>query len=283
MPWIERQIQRFPVLWKRLDMTGSYSLVDPYQLKDHAVIVGYGQIGQHLVDVLTSLEVTPIVIEMDSELVAELNEREVPVLYGDAANSEVIMHAGLRWAKVLVITIPDEPAVAMIITAARDINPDLPIIVRADTEEGMPSLARLGANHVIMPELEGSLEITQRTLLQLGYPLREVAEFIESRRRDFMTSGPDADLEYGSLRDLLLAYKGIEITWSPLEEGSPLIGQSIAEANLRAKTGASIIAIIRDSQLVANPKSSFVFMQGDLVGMIGEEKQLAAIAHLIRP
>lgn len=283
MPWIEKQIQRFPGLWKRLDMTGSYSLVDPHHVKDHVVIVGYGQIGRHLVDVLKSLDITPLVIEMDSELIAELNEKEVPVLYGDAANSEVITHAGLRTAKVLVITIPDEPAVAMIITAARDINPDLPIIVRADTEEGMPSLADLGANYVIMPELEGSLEITQRTLLQLGYPLREVAEFIESRRRDFTTSGSEADLEYDSLRDLLLAYKGIEITWVPLAEGSPVIRQTIAEANLRAKTGASIIAIIRDSQLIANPKSSVAFMPGDLVGMIGEEKQLAAATRLISP
>ena len=238
------------------------------------VIIGYGRVWKHLVDVLMSLTIPLLVIESDVERVETLNTHNIATLYGDAANSEVITHAHLERARALVVTVPEETAAAMIVASARNLNPNLPIIVRAATEEGVDHFVALGANHIVHPELEGGLEMVHHTLLQLGFPLREVHEYSEAVRRDRYNIEISSSDEHRSLHDLLIATDSIEITWFKLGEESPLVGQTLMEANIRSQTGASVVALIRDNHLIANPKSLTVFKAGDRVGLIGEKEQI---------
>jgi monovalent cation:H+ antiporter-2, CPA2 family len=150
----------------------------------------------------------------------------------------------------------------------------LPIIARAATEQGVRELADLGAQYVVHPELEGGLELVHHTLLSLGFPLREVHAYAEAVRRDHYNANITADEEYQSLHDLLHAMQGIEIFWMQLSAASPLIGRSLAEADIRSRSGASVVALIRNHQLLANPKSLTVFEEGDRVGLIGDQEQL---------
>jgi CPA2 family monovalent cation:H+ antiporter-2 len=120
---------------------------------------------------LGELDIPYLVIESDSERIETLALRGVPTLYGDASNSEVLTHAGLERARALVVAAADESATELIVGAARDIAPNLPIIARATTEEGLTHLAQLGAQDVIHPELEGGLEIVRHTLLALDFPV----------------------------------------------------------------------------------------------------------------
>jgi CPA2 family monovalent cation:H+ antiporter-2 len=147
---------------------------------------------------------------------------EIPTLYGDASNSEVITYANLGQARALVVTVPDETTATLIVTAARDLNPDLAIIARAESEEGVHSLSKLGANHVVHPELEGGLELVHHTLLSLGFPLRQVHEYSESVRRDHYDIDITSDAEYRSLHELVRAFEGIEITWRLWANPAPL-------------------------------------------------------------
>jgi len=59
------------------------------------------------------------------------------------------------------------------------------------------------------------------------------------------------------------------------------VGQALAEADLRVRTGASVVAILRDGQLMANPKSMTVFEAGDRIGLIGEREQIEAVEKLL--
>jgi CPA2 family monovalent cation:H+ antiporter-2 len=59
------------------------------------------------------------------------------------------------------------------------------------------------------------------------------------------------------------------------------VGQTLAEANLRAKTGASIVAILREGYLIANPKSVTIFQAGDRVGLIGDTQEIDAVGTLM--
>ena len=281
MPRLERLLQRTPGLWRRLESNRPLPVVDTDSLKDHVVIIGYGRVGSQLVNVLETLETPRLVIETDLEKVELLNERNTPTLFGDAASPEIINHAHLGAAKALVCTVPEETTATLIVTAARDINPDLPIIVRAASVEGVLRLGQLGAHHVVHPEMEGGLELMHHTLLELGYPLRQVHSFTEAVRQDHYNSEINTDEEHRSLHEMIAATEGIEITWLPVEENSPLIGISLAEANLRARTGASVVAVLRSQQLIANPKSGMEFEVGDRVGMIGEADQIQAAREWI--
>jgi len=119
------------------------------------------------------------------------------------------------------------------------------------------------------------------TLLQLGFPLREVHEYTEAVRRDHYNTQVTTDEEHRTLHELLHAFKGIDISWITLESSSPLVGRSLSQVNLRSITGASVVTLIRDSHLTANPKSATVFEAGDRIGFIGDEAQIVSARKMI--
>ena len=247
----------------------------------HVVIVGYGRVGRHIVNLLGQMNIPHLVIDADAERVEELSRRGVPNLYGDAANSEVLTHAGLERARALVVAGPDESASELVVAAARDLAPELPIIARATTEEGIEQLAKLGAQDVIHPELEGGLEIVRHTLLKLDFPVQEIIRYMDAVRRDHYDMQINTEEEHRLLHDLIHASGNIEVTWFRLEAGNPLAGRTLQEVNLRALTGASVVAIMRNRQLIANPKSFNVFEAEDRVGIIGDKDQLEAVERLL--
>lgn len=274
LPVLEQWLRRVPGLWRQLDAGTALAEIDEQQLTGHVVIIGYGRVGKHLVDVLMSFEIPILVIESDVERVETLNARNIATLYGDAANSEVITHAHLERARALVVTVPQESAAAMVVASTRHLNPKLPIIVRVATQEGVHQLAALGADEIVHPELEGGLEMVNHTLLQLGFPLRQVHEYSEAVRRDRYDIQISSIDEHRSLHALFMATDTIEITWLKLEEGSPIVGQTLLETNIRSRTGASVVALIRDNRLIPNPKSLTKFKAEDRVGLIGEKEQI---------
>ena len=139
----------------------------------------------------------------------------------------------------------------------------------------------LGARYVIHPELEGGLEMLRHTLLELGFPLREIYRFTDALRRDRYDSPVDTEEEHRLLRDLTDAAGAIEITWLRIPAGHEIVGRTLAEADLRARTGASVVAILRDHHLLANPKSMTVFEAEDRIGLIGDAEQMSDAERLL--
>jgi CPA2 family monovalent cation:H+ antiporter-2 len=277
----EKLFRRFPRLWQTLDHHRPEPLAVEEKFEGHVVIVGYGRVGRHIVNVLEEIQIPSLVIDSDAERIEELNSRSISTLYGDASNSEVLTHAGLENARALVVAGPDESASELVVAAARDLAPDLPIIARATTEEGIDQLAKLGAQDVIHPELEGGLEIVRHTLLKLGFPVHEIMRYVDAVRNDHYDLQVNTEEEHRLLHELVHAIGNIEVTWMQLEEGNPIIGNTLAEANLRARTGASVVAIMRNRELLANPKSSTVFESGDRVGFIGDQEQVEEVEKLL--
>jgi CPA2 family monovalent cation:H+ antiporter-2 len=277
----EQWLQRFPTLWRMLDRKGP-PLPQPVKaMEGHVVIVGYGRVGRHIVSLLGEMGVPHLVVEADSNRGEELSRRGIPTLYGDAANSEVLTHAGLDRARAVVVAGPDEDASALVVTAVRDLAPELPIIARASTEDGTKRLSELGAQDVIHPELEGGLEIVRHTLLQLGFHSQEIYRYTDAVRRDHYDINLNTEEEHRLLHELLDAANSLEIRWFRLPPDNPLVGQTLAQANLRARTGASIVAIMRDGHLIANPKSMTEFQADDRIGLIGEQEETDAAEKLL--
>jgi CPA2 family monovalent cation:H+ antiporter-2 len=76
------------------------------------------------------------------------------------------------------------------------------------------------------------------------------------------------------LRHLLSASDNIGITWLRLAADTPLVGQTLAEANLRARTGASVVIVMRSRELITNPEPQAMLQANDLVGLVGDRNQL---------
>jgi CPA2 family monovalent cation:H+ antiporter-2 len=238
-------------------------------------------VGHHIVDVLGYLGVPRLVVESEADRIEELRKQGISTLFGDPANSEVLNHARLEHARALVVSLPDEATAGLIVAAARELAPALTIIARATTQAGVGQLAGLGAQDVIHPELEGGLEIVRHTLLRLGFPLREVQRYADVvRRNEHYHVAINSDAEHDVLHQLMDAAQSLEIIWFHLHAGHPLIGATLSEANIRARTGASVVALWRDGAIHPNPKSQTRFQEGDRVGLIGDELQLTAAEEI---
>ena len=273
--------KKFPVLWRALDRHAPIPAALDETIKDHVVIVGYGRVGSHIVNLLVKMSVPHLVIDSDPDHIEQLNQKGILNLYGDASNSEILTHAHLEQARALVVASHDEPANELVVAAARDISSDLPIVARAATEAGINHLAQVGAEDVIHPELEGGLEIVRHTLLKLDLPVTEIIRYMDAVRRDHYDTQLNTQEEHRLLHDLINASGNIEVTWFSLNADNPLVGRTLQDANLRALTGASVVAIMRKGQLIANPKSLTTFEAEDRVGFIGDNEQIEATERLL--
>ena len=220
---VESWLRRMPAIWARLDRTGP-TAVSPVRKRSPTTWWSWAAAGWAATSSTwrRELNIPHLVIESNVERVEELNRLGTPTLYGDAANSEVLTHAGLDRACALVVTLPEETSSELVVAAARqpgsgaaDHRPR-----RAPTE-GVVRLAQLGAQDVIHPEMEGGLEIVRHTLLQLGFPLREVYRYADAVRQDHYDVQVNSSEEHRLLHNLLDAVGTIEISWLRLRRRQP--------------------------------------------------------------
>lgn len=277
----EKFLQKIKPLWRLLDRHGPAPLPVEESIEGHVVVFGYGRVGTYIVNLLKRVSIPYLVIDSDVERIEELSRQGIPNLYGDASNTEVLTHAGLNRARALVVAGPDEESSELIIKATREIAPELPIIARATTEEGINHLAELGAGDVIHPELEGGLELVRHTLLKLNFPVQEIIRYMDAVRRDHYDTQVNTQEEHRLLHDLIHASQHLEVSWLTLNSENPLVNQTIETANLRARTGASVVAIMRNGKLIANPKSQTIFEANDRIGFIGDPEQIEAVEKLL--
>jgi TrkA domain protein len=73
------------------------------------------------------------------------------------------------------------------------------------------------------------------------------------------------------------------IEWVDIGEDSPVAGQTLAGADLRAESGVSVIAVQRGEETVPNPGPEFRIEPGDILVTLGTREQQAAFAQRCRP
>ena len=181
IPLAERLLRRLPPLWRTLDRQGPLP-EGTMPRSGHAVIVGYGRVGEMTGHALGGLSLPFGVIEADIGLARRLNSAGIPTIWGDAASIEVLKKAGLEGASLVVLAVPDESTTFLVLSNVRNLNPSVPIIVRARTAAEAPILLFLGATEVVIPEYEGGLEVMRRSLVTLGFDEEEVLHLSNADR-----------------------------------------------------------------------------------------------------
>lgn len=282
-PHIQKWMESKPTLRRIFERRASVIEVAPEVLTDHVVIIGYGRAGGYTARILEEIGEPYLIIESDLSIVERIAEEGVPVLFGDASNSEILRHAGLERASALVVTGVDDAAGQLIIGHAHAAAPSLPIIARANTQAGVVALLEHGAHHVVQPELEGGLEIMRHTLLDLGKAPGQIQQYADAVRQNAYSAVSSRRQRPHALDQLITAIRGVEVQWSSIEPESEVVGMTLANANVRATCGASIVAIVRNGEIMANPKSNTVLEEGDLIGVIGSPQEIAEACRIFTP
>lgn len=193
---LHRLAQRYSPLRRLLAGEGKVEAGEhPPALSGHAVIVGYGDVGRLLSEVLRARRLAQLVVDHDPHAIEALRGQGIPCIYGDGANEMVLAQASLGRARLLVVTVPDPIAARMTVEAARRLNPRLDVVARAPSPSAMRLLQGSGASEVVNPALEVSLELTRHALHRFGLSSIEALSLVNRLRLDRYRSEGEEERE----------------------------------------------------------------------------------------
>jgi CPA2 family monovalent cation:H+ antiporter-2 len=249
-------------------------------LRDHVVIAGGGRVGLQIARVLKQAGHAFVVIEFDQRRVEQAKVEGMPVIYGDAGQTLVLEAAELAHARLLLVTTPSVPTAREVVERARAMNPGLHVVARAADAAQVEQLAELGVIEVVQPAMEAGLEMTRQALLHLDVPPSEIERYADDVRHKLYAPLFERSEGYRTLAKLRAAREHMELTWVELPEGSPLLGRTLRDAEVRSRTGASVVAVLRDGVLRPNPEAGFSLAAGDHVAVIGLAAERSAFQSL---
>lgn len=253
-----------------------------YGLNSHVVIVGFGVNGENLVSVLRATGIGFCVVEMTRALARKATEMQAPTIVGDASRMSILRSAGLDTARALVVAINDPVATCRIVAQAREIRPELYILVRTTSVSFLERLYQLGANVVVPADFEVSIKIFAHVLTEMRIPDNVVQAQIASVRAGGygLLRGIQVDKQQ-NLQELLEVFRLTATQTHYLGEDSPIRDKTIAETHMRRDTGATIIAVVREGKATTNPAPDLALKFGDVLVLVGSHAQLDSARKLL--
>ncbi len=172
-------------------------------------------------------------------------------MVSDATEDIVLLDAGLKKAKGIIICLPEDAYTLLTTLTARGINPVIQIVARAERLESEEKLLRAGANIVINPSSIGG-------------------------KRMAMSILKPTSVEYV---DTLLHSKNEEYSVEEIRiiNGSSLIGKTIAEADILGNYDTLIMGIARNGSIIANPPAHEMLKEMDCLIAFGSGPRLSLL------
>jgi CPA2 family monovalent cation:H+ antiporter-2 len=134
------------------------------KLSNHAIIVGYSMAGRNLCQTLACQDISFIVIDFDPMIVKAELKAGLKIIYGDASRQEVLKHAGIDRARIIVLTPSDPDVLIRSAELAARLNPAVQVLCRVRYSTLAEDLKAVGADKIIAEDMAGSLEITKCVL-----------------------------------------------------------------------------------------------------------------------
>lgn len=249
------------------------------KLNNHLIIVGYGLNGRNMVRASKIARIPYAIVDFNPEIVRKEQRRNEPIYYGDAASDPVLLAAGIRRASVVVVAVPDSASTFGIAAAARSLNPAAYIIIRTRSTRDMEALYKLGVDEVISQDFETSVEIFSRVMARYLVPRDEIEQMVADIRSDGyrMFRSLSFQPSNAGLKDLMTQ---VELATFRVLPRCYVAGKSLEDIHLRRKFGLSVLLLRRNDELISNPSGELVLLEGDVVTLMGDQKQVACAVSL---
>ena len=196
VPRMERWVSSRPALSRLLNL----HLVDagapaerPARSSDRrrrAIVVGYGPTGRTVVRLLRDNGLEPTVIELNLETVRKQRHQGLDAVYGDVTQRDTLEGAASDNADTLILTSAGMGSAAEVIRMARDINPRIHVLARAQYLRDLPTLVAAGADEVFTGEGEVALSLTESILDRLGATPEQIDRERDRAHRELFGKQP---------------------------------------------------------------------------------------------
>lgn len=154
------------------------------RLMDHILVAGYGRSGRAVAGVLRAAGLPVVVIELNHAIFNDLRADGVPAVWGDVTSEEILRAAGLKNARMLILTVPDADTVKLAAERARRLAAQVPVIARAARVQVIDELKRIGATSAVLPEFEGGMEMARQAMIRSGIdPAQAERTILEVKER----------------------------------------------------------------------------------------------------
>ncbi len=220
------------------------------KMKDHVIVCGYGRNGSKAVLELRNSREKCVVIEQDTKITADLKPSVDALVSGDASEEQSLLNAGIKDAKAIVITLPNDADNVYITLAARELNAGIKIISRASQEMTRKKLLKAGADTVVMPDSLGGKHmaqlITKPSVIQFLNMLEGVEGVFHVEQVNYEEMKPEFQ------------------------------GSSILDLNIRKTSGVSVMAYqSAQGAFHINPPASTVLQPGSDFIILGSDEEIA--------
>ncbi len=193
-------------------------------LRNHCIICGFGRVGSRIASEFAAARKQFVVIDENEATVQRCIQKGYPVIQGNAASDEILREVGIQYAQVLLAATDQDANNIYISLSARNLNPNVLIVARANHDETVVKLKQAGANRVLSP-----YAISGHRMANLALQPNVVDFF------DTLINAENPDL---AIQEVILA------------SHSQLIGKTIADAQNTLTDGTMILAIKKPGGLV---------------------------------
>jgi monovalent cation:H+ antiporter-2, CPA2 family len=235
-------------------------------LEGHVVLCGFGRVGSAIGEALETFGVPYIAIETDPDIVKSLRTRNVPAVFGDAAQRVILAAAQANHAALVILAIPENDRARQAVRRIRAFNPTVQILARVHDLAWRARLLEAGAAEVIQPEEEAASTLIRHALERLSLPRERVLAYL-NRYRGTMERVKAEEAETGlpQLREISL-------------RGGHLMGQSLGEARMRERFGVTVVHVTRATgEVVGDPTAETLLRRGDRLRLFGLPRQIDAL------
>ncbi|MBE7508519.1 MAG: cation:proton antiporter [Planctomycetia bacterium] len=187
LPKMESWLKTRPRLWRLLNsraerrvaamnLAAAEIVAQPTQAETRlAIVIGYGPVGRSVHRLLREANLSTVVIDLNMDTVSSLNAEGQTAIYGDASHDSILEQAGARRASYVILTLPHSSERASVVAAARNLNPNMRILVRARYLSEREDLVQAGANAAVFEEAEAAVALARLVLADTGMH-REAAD-----------------------------------------------------------------------------------------------------------
>jgi CPA2 family monovalent cation:H+ antiporter-2 len=156
----------------------------------------------------------------------------------------------------------------------------VPIVVRTRYRLEAERLQQMGVSVAVAEELEASLEVVAQLLARLRVAGNVIEPLLDIFRRELVSLRP-LRAPRAQLESLPEAIRQMPVSTHRVDAGHWAIGRTVAEINLRATTGASVLAISRGSQSITSPSADERIAEGDILYLTGDESDVLLARQLL--